>query len=309
MKDTFWLKTTDDTEIYVKRWFNPNQRPKAIVQLAHGMVEHIERYDIFSSNLLEQGIFVYGNDHRGHGQTGLRYDSLGYFASEDGFLKVVDDLFLITSYIKKDYPDTPIFLLGHSMGSFLARIYVQRYSKEIAGVILTGTGYTPLFLTTLGITLARALSQREESALMNHLVFGNYNKRINNPKKTHDWLTRDENVVQKFITDPLCGFTPSASYFHDLLTGIQLMQDNQRNSMIRTDLPMLFVSGTEDPVGNYGKGVWKTMNLYHQLGIDDIMVYFYEEARHEVLNEVNKEEVFDSIYQWIISKLKQMTFQ
>ncbi|MFZ3576679.1 alpha/beta hydrolase [Virgibacillus sp. DJP39] len=299
MEKEFWLSMYDDTEIYVKKWFKPDQKPKAIVQLAHGMAEHINRYDLFSEFLVEKNIVVFGNDHRGHGKTGNKQGSLGYFAEDNGFEKVTNDLYEVTLEIKKEYPDIPLFILGHSMGSFLARAYVQRYSQDIDGVILSGTGYFPKAQSMVGKQLASRLPPEEESKLMNALTFGAYNKRVENKHTPYDWLTRDQEVVQEYIKDPYCGFVPKARFFYDLLEGIRTIQDKQHNEAIRKDLPMLFVSGEADPVGDYTKGVWQAANLYEKAGIETIKTMFFQDDRHEILNELNKEEVFNLLYQWL----------
>lgn len=299
MEKEFWLSMYDDVEIYVKKWYKSDQQPKAIVQLAHGMAEHINRYDAFSNFLLENDIVVYGNDHRGHGKTGENQGSLGYFADEDGFEKVTNDLYEVTLEIKKEYPDTPLFLLGHSMGSFLARSYIQRYSPEIDGVILSGTGYFPKIQSLVSKQVASALPPKEESKFMNSLTFGAYNKRVLDIHTSVDWLTRDKSTVRAYIDDPLCGFVPKAKFFSDLMEGIGTIQDAKRNEAIRKDLPMLLASGDADPVGDYATGVWKAAGLYEKAGLENVATMFFEGARHEILNELNKEEVYHLIYHWL----------
>ncbi|WP_319418033.1 alpha/beta hydrolase [Virgibacillus necropolis] len=299
MEKEFWISMYDDVEVYVKKWYKQNQKPKAIVQLAHGMVEHINRYDTFAKYLLENDIFLYGNDHRGHGKTGEKQGKLGYFAAEKGFEKVTNDLYEVTMEIKKEYPDTPLFILGHSMGSFLARSYIQRYSQEIDGVVLSGTGYTPKARFQVGKQLASALPPKEETKLMNTLTFGSYNKRVDDKNTSYDWLTRDKAMIQSYTDDPYCGFVPTARFYYDLLDGISMIQDARRNEAIRKDLPMLLASGDADPVGDYGKGVWKTAELYEKAGLENIATMFSHGGRHELLNELNKEEVFTLIFHWL----------
>ncbi|ASK62763.1 lysophospholipase [Virgibacillus phasianinus] len=305
MEKDFWLSMYDDVEIYVKKWFNPNQKPKAIVQLAHGMAEHINRYHPFSNYLVENNIAVFGNDHRGHGQTGEKQGSLGYFADENGFEKVTNDLFEVTLEIKKEYPDTPVYLVGHSMGSFLSRAYIQKYSQEVDGVILSGTGYFPKFQSLAGKQVAAVLPPKEETKLMNALTFGSYNKKVDDMHTTFDWLTRDQKMVQSYIDDPYCGFVPKARFFYDLMDGIKTIQDKRRNEAVRKDLPMLLVSGDADPVGDYAKGVWKTAQLYEKAGLENIASMFFHDGRHEILNELNKEEVFNLLFHWLRDQMNQ----
>ncbi|WP_047980786.1 alpha/beta hydrolase [Ornithinibacillus contaminans] len=303
MKTTFWLKTIDNVEIYVEKWTDPDKQPKAILQLAHGMVEHIQRYHDFTQFLVEHDIFVYGNDHRGHGKTGQKQGLMGYLAEQDGFTKAMNDLYHITKVIQEEYPSIPIFLLGHSMGSFLARHYIQEHGEAINGVILSGTGYYPSLSTAFGKALSARLSPKKKSPMMNKLAFGAFNRKITNPKTPFDWLSHDESVVQAYMQDRFAGYIPTARFFYDLMCGLQFIHNQQRNNNIRKDLPMLFISGNADPVGNYGKGIQKTVSLYKNVGIKSIETKLFEDGRHEMLNEVNKSEVYQEIVQWIFQYL------
>lgn len=296
MKTSFWITMEDGVEVYIKKWYTADKQPNTIVQLAHGMIEHIERYNDFANFLLK---FVYGNDHRGHGQTGERQGLMGYLADNDGFQRTPEDLYVISGKIQSEYPGTPIILFGHSMGSFLVRHYIQNYSETVDGAILSGTGYTPGWKLFLARQIARTLPPKEESKLMNSLVFANYNKKIKGNKTAFDWLSRDEETIGKYIEDQHTGFIPTAHFFHDLMTGINLIQSGRLNQRIRSDLPLLFISGEEDPVGDYGKGVWKAAGLYHNAGLRDITTMLFPEKRHELLNEINHSDVYAAIYQWI----------
>lgn len=299
MEKEYWITMSDQTEIYLKKWFDTNTKPKAIIQLSHGMVEHINRYHDFAMFLLENNIFVYGNDHRGHGKTGEKQGQLGYFSSENGFTKTANDLHEITKMIKSEYPDTPLFLLGHSMGSFLARHYIQNYSNDIDGLILSGTGFFPTVTHLSGKVLASLLPARNESKLMNTLAFGTYNRKIKNQKTSFDWLTRDDHEVAKFIDDPHAGYIPTSRFFYDLMDGLGKIHNNQLNNHIDINLPMLLISGDADPVGNYAKGVWKVAKAYEEIGLNDINVCIFDGARHELLNEINKQEVYLTINNWL----------
>ncbi|MFB4169930.1 alpha/beta hydrolase [Virgibacillus sp. JSM 102003] len=303
MEKSFWLQMPDHIDVYVKKWFDESKKPKAIVQLAHGMVEHIGRYNEFAEFLVENDIFVYGNDHRGHGKTGEKQGLFGYFADEDGFEKTTNDLLQITSEIKREYPNTPLILLGHSMGSFLARNYIQENSSLINGVILSGTGYYPRATSQAAMKIASTLPPKEKSNTMNTLAFFSYNKRIKQKRTNIDWLTRDDEIVQAFIDDPYCGFIPTAGFFYDLMDGITTIHERKLNKFIRKELPMLLLSGMEDPVGDYAKGVWKTAHLYNETGLENIMTMLYEDGRHELLNEINRDEVYRAVYQWILQQI------
>lgn len=299
MEKEYWLKMNDETPVYVKRWTDPNRESKAIIQLSHGMAEHINRYNDFANVLVENGFDVYGNDHRGHGKTGEKQGLMGFLAEQDGFSKTATDLHTITTHIKQTQPHKPVFLFGHSMGSFLARHYIQIYSYDIDGVILTGTGYTKKPLITLAKSIAAILPKKEASPFMNKLVFENFNKHIQHPKTSFDWLSRDQKEVETYINDSYCGFIPTGRFFYDLMTGLEYIQSDKQNKMIRHDLPVLIMSGDADPVGSYEQGVWKTVQLYEKAGLQSVQVSLYNDARHELLHEINKEEVYQTTLQWL----------
>lgn len=303
MIEEIWLETQGHTNIYMKKWSNPNIQPKAVVQLSHGMVEHINRYNEFADFLVSKGMVVVGNDHRGHGKTGEQQGLFGYFAETDGFEKTTNDLMYISKYIKKKYPNVPLFLLGHSMGSFLARRYIQNYSQMIDGLILSGTGYYPPALAKVGRALASTRPPKEKSNLMNYLTIGNNNRAIKHKKSAFDWLTRDETVIQNYISDPYTGFVPTGRFFYDLMSGLIKIHNPKLNESIRIDLPILLIGGDADPVGQFGSGVFKTAHLLEKAGIDDIITLLFEDGRHEVLNEINRQEVFQVIHKWIVDRL------
>lgn len=306
MEKTLWLTRPDNVGIHLKKWIPASEKkPEAIVQIAHGMVEHIGRYNHFANFLIENNIAVYGNDHRGHGKTGEKQGLFGYLADEDGFEKASDDMLAVTTQIRQDYPDIPIFLLGHSMGSFLARHYIQENSNLIDAVILSGTGYYSRITTETAMRIAAVLPAKEKSRLMNKLVFSAYNKRIKNKLTNFDWLTCDEKTIQSYIDDPYCGFIPTAGFFKDLMTGLSIIHNQNNNRNIRSDLPMLIISGTEDPVGDYTKGIWKTADLYNQAGLDHVITKLADNGRHELLNELNRNEIFHFLLDWIVGLAKR----
>jgi alpha-beta hydrolase superfamily lysophospholipase len=307
ISSSFWLGMSDNSEVYVKRWMKEGGTPKAIVQLSHGMAEHIERYSEFAEHLACEGMIVYGHDHRGHGKTGERAGIFGYFAEEAGFDRAVSDLYEITEHIKTDFPGIPIFLFGHSMGSFLARRYIQKYGKGILGVIISGTGGNPGFAGKLGRMIAKMEMRKKgpkvPSPLLDKLVFGSYNKGIHQAKTKFDWLSRNHEEVEKYINDPLCGQICTSGFFYDLLSGLEAIHRDGSISQIPKDLPFFFLSGSKDPVGAKTKGVLKSIAQYRYNGIKNIEYTFFPEGRHEMLNETNKEEVYHSIVTWILNQL------
>ncbi|MEK4305899.1 alpha/beta fold hydrolase [Oceanobacillus sp. M60] len=292
---TDWLTVSDGTRIYIKQWL-PERRPVGILQIAHGMVEHIERYHDFASCCTSLGYIVIGNDHRGHGKTG-DLGIQGYFTEKNGFQRVVTDLYEIMQYGKKAFPHLPYYFLGHSMGSFLMRNFIQHYSNEMDGLILTGTGHYSRLLATAGKTAASLLPSRKPSPLMNQLVLGNSMKQDKHYK--HEWLTREKAYADAYEADSYTGFIPTARFFYDLLEGIYQTRKQSLNQNIRKNLPLLLISGDEDPIGQYGKGVWKTASLFQKNGLENIVVQVYEGGKHELLNDTCREEVYAFIGDWL----------
>ncbi|NRD78236.1 alpha/beta hydrolase [Bacillus sp. BRMEA1] len=303
-QETFTFQTDDGYEIFACKWTNgAEEKPRVIVQLAHGMAEHIKRYDHFAQKLVSESIFVYGNDHRGHGETGKRNNRIGYFADVQGFEKVVHDMAVLTSKIELDFPSVPIILFGHSMGSFLSRRYIQLFGERLSGVILSGTGGDPGIMGKIGrMIAAREMKKKGRttpSPLLNSLTFGNYNKAFHPARTEFDWLSRDENEVDKYIEDPDCGGIFTSGFFYDLLEGLETINKPENISLIPAKLPIWLISGSLDPVGNNTKGVLKTYQAFKKAGIIDVSYQFYENARHELLNEMNKENVEADIIHWI----------
>jgi len=303
-----WLTMQDGAQIYLRKWIDPNIKARAIVQIAHGMAEHIERYHDFATFLLNNGFYVFGDDHRGHGRTGDRMGIMGYFADHNGFDIVVDDLHEVTLHIKQQYPHLPVFLLGHSLGSFLSRRYIQKYAHELSGVLLSGTAGNPGIASKLGKLVAkiemRKVGKKSPSPLMNKVIFGSYNKGFENVKNKFAWLSRDEQVVEDYLKDPYCGFICTPTFFYDLLTGLELIHQQKWNERIPRNLPMYIFSGDKDPVGANGIGVKRVIHLYEKLGMKSVDYTIYPEARHETLNEINKEEVYHNVIKWLNHQLK-----
>ncbi|WP_223593125.1 alpha/beta hydrolase [Neobacillus bataviensis] len=301
---SFTYQTEDGVEIFATKWAAENEiRPKAIVQIAHGMAEHIERYDAFAKELISQDLVVFGNDHRGHGETAKLNNSSCYFADTQGFEKVMQDMHMLTIIAEKEYPGVPVILFGHSMGSFLSRRNIQLFGNKLAGVILSGTGGDPGIMRKIGQLIAsremKKKGARTPSPLLNNLTFGSYNKSFKPNRTEFDWLSREEREVDKYIDDPMCGGIFTAGFFNDLLEGIAIINKPQNLAMIPVNLPILLISGSKDPVGSNSKGVIKTYEAYKKVGIKEVNYKLYENARHELLNETNKEEVKADVIRWI----------
>jgi alpha-beta hydrolase superfamily lysophospholipase len=266
------------------------------------MAEHSARYQSFAEFCNGQGYVVVANDHRGHGKTGEKSGVMGYFAAKDGFDRVVQDLHAIHGWLDKQYPDLPKFLLGHSMGSFLARRYLQRYGSTIDGAILMGSGGDPGVAAKIGKFLARLQMRRDPtkpSNILDKMAFGAYNRGIEGAKTKFDWLSRDDHEVQKYINDPFCGMICSAGFFYDLFTGLELIHNPALIERIPKAIPILVVSGHADPVGGNGQGVAEFVGQLRKHGVSNIEMKLYPGARHEILNELNKDEVMKDIASWL----------
>lgn len=299
------IASTDGKNMLHVYCFEPQGDIIAILQISHGMVEHIGRYAEFANYLNERGILVIGNDHLGHGLTAKEGDH-GYFGANKS-KTVVDDLYEVTKYAKKTYGnDIPYFLFGHSMGSFMARRYIMTYGKELTGVIISGTGAQPGPVLMGGKLIAGIVGlfkgDRYKSKLIKQIAFGSYLKRIENPKSKSDWLSKDEEIVKKYDNDKFCTFDFTVDGYKTLFESIEYIQKNENIAKIPKTLPILFISGTEDPVGNYGKDVESIYDIYDNAGINDIEMLLYHDGRHEMLNEIEREGVFEDVYEWIMGR-------
>lgn len=276
--------------------------PKAVVQISHGMCEYIGRYDDFAEYMVQNGYAVFGNDHLGHGATSSgEHGTDGYFAERDGRKYVLKDLRRMNQIAHEAYPELPVILLGHSMGSFFARKYAVLYPDTIQGLILSGTG-GPNPAAGIGLMLTDWLIRRKggkyRSKLVNDIAFGQYLKRVKDAKTPYDWISRDTEIVEKYAKDPKCTFIFTVSAFHDLLSVLRDVNKPEWAQSMRKDLPTALVAGRMDPVGNYGKGVEEVHQMLKDAGVSDLTLTLYPGARHEILNETNRDEVYKDILAW-----------
>src|SRR5699024_3906744 len=304
----FSFQTSDQVKINAYRWQPDSDIPiVGIVQIAHGMVEHILRYDPFCHFLTTHGLVVYGNDHRGHGHSISAPDDRGYFADKNGFELVVDDMLRLSAIAQNEYPSAPLFLFGHSMGSFLTRRYMAKYRDKLRGVILSGTGGDQGIIGKIGYLLATVekhrIGARTPSLLLDKLIFRNFNKLFDNPRTPYDFLTRDEAVVDEYIHDDLCGYTATAGFYADLIYGNNLVNTDEQVARIPKDLPIFLIAGDKDPVGNQGKGVREVYEQYKRHNLH-VSMKLYEGARHELLHEWNKADVYEDILNWLKEIMK-----
>lgn len=289
-------------------WIPHKKMIRAVLHIFHGMAEHASRYDGFATFLNSYGIAVYAQDHRGHGGTAAD-DELGWFAEENGWMRVAEDAYELSNLIATENPGLQLFLMGHSMGSFLARTVMVLHPDLYSGVIIMGTGSAKGIVGKVGKSLARRHARKNGSRtpdkMLDKLSFGSFNKRIANAVSPFDWLSRDAAEVQKYIDDELCGFVCSSQFFVDLLTGVEFANSKANALLVPKDLPLLIISGEMDPVGGYGKGVRKVYDLYHDAGIADVTLKLVPGARHELLNETNKGEIQEELYSWINRRIEE----
>ncbi|GAB6096495.1 alpha/beta hydrolase [Desulfatiferula olefinivorans] len=306
--DTLSFQAADGLDIIYRRLLPADRPVRGAVQIAHGMAEHSGRYAWFAENLTAHGFAVYANDHRGHGLTaGEDEKRLGFFSESDGWNRVVDDMKTLSDIILNEHPGRPLFLFGHSMGSFLSRDFIARFGDILSGAILSGTAGHPGIMGHAGLLLARLQvllkGATSPSPLMDTLSFGSYAKAFRPERTPFDWLSRDSDQVDAYIRDPLCGFIAKAGFYADLIAG--LLSVNRTALIERTpkDLPIYLFSGALDPVGGNTRGVRKVHDAYQRAGVTDLTLRFYEEGRHEMLNEINRDQVADDVIRWIIKHL------
>jgi alpha-beta hydrolase superfamily lysophospholipase len=289
-------------KIVYYKWKSHNSDVKGIVQIAHGMEERAKRYDYFAKRLNKAGYIVYANDHRGHGFTAKNKENLGYIADEDGFNWMVKDMKQLTDIIKGENPSQPVILVGHSMGSFLSQRYVEKYGNNIDYLILSGTNGKPNRITKLGVLISkheiRKHGRKHLSTVMEKLGIGGYNKNFFPCRTNADWISSDEKVVDKFIADEYCGFTSTSSFYYDFIKGLWEIHEKNNLEKIPKQLPIYMFSGDKDPVGNQGKGVISLYNTLIKIGLHDVSYRLYKDGRHEMLNEINKDDVIDDILEW-----------
>ncbi len=283
------------------------ENPVAHVHILHGLAEHVGRYEEFAEFLVANGITVSGHDHRGHGRTAEKNGQYGYYADGDGFDRVVEDVREVL-HIVYENKEVPLILLGHSMGSFIARRYMQKYSHTLSKAILSATMYSPGIMGDAGILLGKFQSKihspQTESPLLNSLAFGAFNKQIKHPKTPFDWLSRDEEQVQKYIEDPMCGFIPTNKLYTDMFGGLKTIHLKEEIDKIRKDLPVLLIGGEYDPVGKNGKDAFRVAEGMKKAGMTNITVHIVERARHEILNEINRQQTYEYLLNWMLKNEK-----
>ncbi len=311
MREDFTYPSSDGKNmIHGIRW-TPEDKPIAVLQIVHGMVEFIARYEEFAEYLTRQGFAVVGEDHLGHGESAMSEEDLGYFGKGgNGFL--MEDIHQLRKMTTEQWPDIPYFMLGHSMGSFLLRQYLVEgekapYAEGLSGAIVMGTGWQPDIALKLGTTLSGFAEMfrgdRHRSRLIEKMALGSNNRKIKNPRTKDDWLSKDTDVVDAYEENPLCQFHFTVNAYYNMFKGIRKCQDRQLMKRLPEKFPMLFISGAEDPVGNYGDGVRKAYMVYLENSAADVHIKLYEEDRHEILNETNREDVYNYLLTWLKNRM------
>jgi alpha-beta hydrolase superfamily lysophospholipase len=300
------FQSSDGTVIHGYRW--DADVPKAAVQIAHGAIEHAMRYDDFANSLCAQGFVVYADDHRGHGRTAGTPENVAYFGESDGgFSTAVDDLHTLTQRIREENPDLPVFLLGHSMGSLMARVYASRYGKELSGLILTGTGRVSPPLIALVRSMARISmklrGRRHRSPFLHKLVFGTLNRPFKGETGS-EFICSDEQVVKEYAQDPYCGNLSTAAFIYELLGGTGMAAAKETFARYPKDLPLFIGAGEFDSMGGSGlKAVKQDVQDFKKAGVADFEFKIYEGMRHEILNEKQKQRVYEDIIAWLTSRI------
>ncbi len=309
MKDEFYFPSKDgNTEIHTIEW-KPEGEVVGVVQLCHGMVEYIDRYDEFARYLCERGFYVVGNDHLGHGKSVQSKSEYGYFHQKYGNLCVISDMHTLRTRTMKKYPDVPYFMLGHSMGSIMLRQYIQMYGSGLAGALIIGVVQEqPEIVLHGGRFLCRTIALFKgwhyRSRLVDHMVTGTFNNSFKPTRTRADWVTSDSEKLDAYIADPLCSFVFTVNAYYHMLGGMLRMQKRENLFMIPKTLPILFAAGMEDPCGGFGKGVRKVYEKYKEAGIKDVTLKLYPGDRHELLNETDRQQVMEDFYAWIEERMK-----
>jgi alpha-beta hydrolase superfamily lysophospholipase len=296
---TFTLDTPYGVRLSVYRWL-PETPPKALVQIAHGWAEHSARYARLAEALCREGYGVYADDHRGHGRTARSAEDLGFFADRDGWNHCVDDLWRLHQHIAVEHPGLPKIAMGHSLGSFMMQQFISEHGDAVAGVVLSATNGRPPAIALLAKLLARferlRVGRRGKSKLLHGLFFGALNKSFEPARTAFDWLSRDEAEVDRYVADPWCGFPSQVQTYIDVLDGWAAIGQPARQARIPKTLPIYIFRGSRDPVGS---NIRQLLAAYRAAGLEQVTYKEYPDARHETLNETNRDEVTRDLIAWL----------
>lgn len=303
MKREFYYDSRDGkTKIHAMEWM-PKGEVKGVLQMCHGMVEYIERYHEFAEFLSQNGYYVVGHDHLGHGKSICSSENLGFFHETDGNDCVIGDIHQLRIQTEEKYPNVPYFMLGHSMGSFLVRQYIGFYGAGITGAIIMGTGDQPNVILRAGKFICRFIATfrgwKYRSSFVDNMAAGGYNKAFEKETDGSNWLSRNPENVIKYKNDLLCGYLFTVNAYYHMFSGMVKMNAQEKAGRIPKGLSVAFVSGKEDPVGNFGNGVKNVYKKYKLNGMQDVKMRLYEKDRHEILNELDREQVYQDLLMWL----------
>lgn len=306
----FYFPSSDGrTLIHVNQWTPLGGPIAGVVQIAHGVAEYGARYEPFARFLCGHGFAVVANDHLGHGKSLVEDCPMVYFGDENGWRHAVEDMEELRRRTAKVFPGVPYFLFGHSMGSFLSRTHLIRYPGRLDGCVLCGTGHMSPALIAGGKLIAgreiRRLGRKAYSAKADQLAFGAYNKPFAPNRTRFDWISTSEANVDAYIADPLCGGDTTLGLFRDMLGGLGIITKQANIERMDKDLPVLFIAGDQDPVGEMGKGVRRAYQAFRKAGVGDVSIKLYHGLRHEILNEASRRYVYQDVLDWLETRAER----
>lgn len=306
LKEFYFQSSDGKNYVYTRMWV-PDGDVRGTLQIAHGIAEYVNRYDDFAKFMASNGFAVAANDHLGHGKTMGDPANQGFFAENNGWDCVVNDMHTLHETVKEEYPDVPAVIFGHSMGSFLTRTYIIRFPDDFDAAVISGTGHQSKLIVTAGLAMAGAEVKkhgpRYVSEKLNNIAMGGYNKGFDAAPGETAWLSANKENVAKYDADPLCGFTATCGVFRDMLGGVKFITNPKNMAKMNKKMPVYFMSGADDPVGEMGKGVTRAYNAFLKAGMEDVFMRLYPGGRHEMLNESCKDQVYKDILDWVDSKI------
>jgi len=303
---TFTIKTEDNVNVFIYSWApDEGVSIKGAVQIFHGMAEHAARYQDFAAYLVRKGYAVFANDHRGHGKTAGALQYTGYISGNNSWKSILADTKLLNEHIHKTLPNIPVFVHGHSMGSFYVRAFLEIFPGNISGVVLSGTAWHPALLVNFGLMVAKIQSvvsgEKNKSKLLDNLSFGAFNKKFRPCVTPFDWLSRDVEVCRKYTADDYCGWVASSSFFRELFRLLKFIHSPALYQETDKKIPVLILSGEDDPVGGFSQGPRKMYEFLRQKGFTNVKLLLYPQGRHEMHNELNRQEVYKNVAGWLLA--------
>lgn len=312
-EEQHFLNSADNHKIFLREWQPQNQAIRGIIHINHGMAEHSGRYRELAEILTNAGFLVFAHDHRGHGGSIPKGGLVGHYDDCDGWQLVLQDAKAVNDYFSAAYPDQPVIMLGHSMGSFITQAYAVEHGNSLDAVILSGSGFTPRVALRAPQMLVRLEKYRAgakaRSPLIDRQTFASFNKKIGETRTEADWLTRDQEQVDQYIKDPLCGFMCTNQLWDDFLQGLDTISQQKNIRRIPSHLPFYLISGERDPLSYHAKrhGVARLAEHLNSGGLKDVTLRLYENCRHEIFNEINRDEVYQTLLDWLDSKIETLS--